>query len=144
LIRTNYPLLSGIKNEAAGILNASYILQTTDKWFFMFVLTFLIMILGNIITDKLVEPSLKIFNFDNEEISENKSLDKQEKLALNFANAAAVLTVIGILCLVAFPASPLRGEDGGIVGSPFISSIIFIMMLIFLVPGLVYGAMNKT
>ena len=144
LIGTNDPLLSGITTEAAGILDATYVVQATDNWFFMFVSTFLVVILGTLITDKIVEPRLKKFDFDSEEISENKDLNKQEKHALNWANISVIVTVLGILSLVAFPGSPLRGEDGGIVGSPFISSIIFIMMLIFLVPGLVYGAVNKT
>lgn len=38
----------------------------------------------------------------------------------------------------------LRGEEGSIIQSPFMSSIIFLMMLIFLIPGIVYGIMTKT
>src|SRR5699024_4423000 len=127
LIGTNDPLLSGITTEAAGILDANYIVNATDNWFFMFVSTFLVVILGTIITDKIVEPRLKKFDFDNNQVSENRDLNKQEKRALNWANISAVITIIAILSLVAFPGSPLRGEDGGIIGSPFISSIIFIM-----------------
>ena len=124
LIGTNDPLLSGITTEAAGILDANYIVNATDNWFFMFVSTFLVVILGTIITDKIVEPRLKKFDFDNNQVSENRDLNKQEKRALNWANISAVITIIAILSLVAFPGSPLRGEDGGIIGSPFISSII--------------------
>src|SRR5699024_11718154 len=55
---TNDPLLSGISTEAANILNASYVVQPTDNWFFMFASTFLVVIIGTIITDKVIEPKL--------------------------------------------------------------------------------------
>ena len=144
LIGTNDPLLAGITTEAAAILDTSYIVEATDNWYFMFASTFLIVILGTIITDKVIEPRLGAYNFDNDQNSPDDNLTSRETKALRWANVAAVLTIIGILALVAFPNSPLRGDDGGIIGSPFISSIIFIMMLVFLIPGLVYGFINKT
>lgn len=144
LIGTNDPLLAGITTEAAAILDTSYVVEATDNWYFMFASTFLIVILGTIITDKVIEPRLGAYDFDKDQNSSNEDLSKRETKALRWANVAAVLTIIGILLLVAFPSSPLRGDDGGIIGSPFISSIIFIMMLVFLIPGLVYGVINKT
>lgn len=144
LIGTNDPLLAGITTEAAAILDTSYIVEATDNWYFMFASTFLIVILGTIITDKVIEPRLGAYNFENDQNSPDDNLTNRETKALRWANVAAVLTIIGILALVAFPNSPLRGDDGGIIGSPFISSIIFIMMLVFLIPGLVYGFINKT
>ena len=35
-----------------------YIVNPTDNWFFMFASTFLIVIIGTLVTDKLIEPKL--------------------------------------------------------------------------------------
>ena len=55
---TNDPLLSGISTEAAQILDVGYVVNPTDNWFFMFASTFLIVIIGTLVTDKLIEPKL--------------------------------------------------------------------------------------
>src|SRR5699024_4193493 len=98
---------------------------------------------GTLITDKVIEPRLGKYDFSKSDIQPDEEINKVEKRALRWSNVSAIITVLLVLALVAFPTSPLRGDDGGIIGSPFISSIIFIMMLVFLVPGLVYGVMTK-
>ena len=143
LIGTNDPLLAGITTEAAAILDTTYIVDATDNWYFMLASTFLIVILGTLITDKVIEPRLGKYDFSKSDIQPDEEINKVEKRALRWSNVSAIITVLLVLALVAFPTSPLRGDDGGIIGSPFISSIIFIMMLVFLVPGLVYGVMTK-
>ncbi|SDK33469.1 AbgT family transporter [Lacicoccus qingdaonensis] len=140
LIGTNDPLLAGITTESAAILDANYIVNATDNWYFMVASTFLVAIFGTLITDKIVEPRLGEYEGFNEFDDTENGIDATQKKALRYANISALLTVIGILALVAWPGAPLLGEDNNIIGSPFISSIIFIMMLIFLIPGIVYGA----
>ena len=140
---TNDPLLSGITTEAANILNATYVVNPTDNWFFMFASTFLIVIIGTIITDKVVEPKLGKYE-PHEPVAEQREITKLEKKGLRWANISVVLTVIIIALLVIPENGVLRGEGGSIITSPFMSSIIFIMMLIFLVPGIVYGFVTKT
>ncbi|MFD1064853.1 AbgT family transporter [Oceanobacillus locisalsi] len=143
ILGTNDPLLSGISTEAAAILNPDYIVNATDNWFFMFVSTFLIVILGTLITDKIVEPKLGTYRSEDTNKEANE-LSKQEKKGLYAANGSALLTIAVIALLVLPENGPLRGEDGGFIQSPFMSSIIFIMMLIFLIPGIVYGIATKT
>ncbi|GIN21225.1 AbgT family transporter [Siminovitchia fordii] len=58
---TNDPILSGMTTEASHILDAEYIVNPTDNWFFMFASTFLIVLIGTIVTDKIVEPRLGKF-----------------------------------------------------------------------------------
>lgn len=143
IIGTNDPLLAGMSTEAARILDAGYVVNPTDNWFFMFASTFLIVILGTIITDRLIEPKLGKYTTLN--TSENKvSITPVEKKGLFWANISVVITVIAILALVFPENGPLRGEHGSIITSPFMDSIIFIMMLVFLVPGIVYGIATKT
>lgn len=141
---TNDPLLSGITTEAANILNASYIVNPTDNWFFMFASTFLIVIIGTLVTDKLIEPKLGKYIPPSGTIEQKNTISSREKKGLLWANLSILFTIIAIALLVLPENGVLRGEGGSIIQSPFMSSIIFIMMLIFLVPGIVYGLVTKT
>ena len=64
LIGTVDPLLSGITTEAAQIIDASYApggineVLPTANYYFMFVSTFLITIVGTLVTTRIVEPKL--------------------------------------------------------------------------------------
>lgn len=140
---TNDPLLSGITTEAANILNASYIVNPTDNWFFMFVSTFLIVIIGTLVTDKLIEPKLGEY-IPSGGVEQQQTVSSQEKKGLLWANLSILVTMIAIALLILPENGVLRGEGGSIIQSPFMSSIIFFMMLIFLVPGIVYGLVTRT
>ncbi|NGP46202.1 AbgT family transporter [Bacillaceae bacterium SIJ1] len=139
---TNDPLLSGISTEAAQILNTDYLVNPTDNWFFMFASTFLVVILGTIITDKVIEPRLGSYEA-NDATNDLHELTKREKRGLRFANLSIVLTIVAIALLVLPENGVLRGEGGSIMTSPFMSSIIFFMMLVFLIPGIVYGIVTR-
>jgi aminobenzoyl-glutamate transport protein len=140
---TNDPLLSGITTEAAHILDAGYIVNPTDNWFFMFASTFLIVIIGTLVTDKLIEPKLGKYIPDNATEHQNV-VSSIEKKGLLWANISVLVTIIAIALLVLPENGVLRGEGGSLIQSPFMSSIIFMMMLIFLIPGVVYGFVTKT
>ncbi len=56
LLGTVDPLLSGITQQAARIIDPTYIVGAEANWYFMFASTFLITILGYFITEKIVEP----------------------------------------------------------------------------------------
>lgn len=64
LIGTIDPLLAGLSTEAAQILDPDYVVMPTANYYFMFVSTFLITILGTIVTDKIVEPRLGKYTGD--------------------------------------------------------------------------------
>ena len=58
LIGTIDPMLAGITNEAAHILDPTVNITPTANYLFMMVSTFLITILGTILTTKVIEPRL--------------------------------------------------------------------------------------
>lgn len=62
LLGTVDPLLSGISQEAARIIDPNYTVGAEANWYFMAVSTFLISALGYFITEKIVEPSLGKYN----------------------------------------------------------------------------------
>ncbi|MCG4735071.1 AbgT family transporter, partial [Casaltella massiliensis] len=58
IIGTIDPMLAGITNEAAHIIDPTVSISATANYFFMVASTFLITILGTIITTKIIEPKL--------------------------------------------------------------------------------------
>ena len=55
LIGTTDPLLAGITNEALTSVGIDYQINATANWYFMIVSTFLLIILGTLVTEKIVE-----------------------------------------------------------------------------------------
>ncbi|MBE4600187.1 AbgT family transporter [Vibrio navarrensis] len=148
LIGTVDPLLSGITETAAQMIDPSYTVGPEVNWYFMFVSTFVIAGLGAFVTEKIVEPKLGKYN--DEEASEDLSQDKMgsltalEKKALKLAGLATLL-VSALLAWTVVPADGiLRSDAGTIAGSPFLKSIVAFIFIFFAVPGFVYGKVVGT
>ncbi|NCE64979.1 AbgT family transporter [Pseudoflavonifractor sp. 524-17] len=138
LIGTNDPMFAGMSTQAANMLDPNYVVSPVCNWFFMFVSTFVVTAVGTLVTDKLVEPRLGKYEGAVESVS--NSLTAQEKRGLRFAGIAALVYVVLVLITVVPPNGLLRNpETGAVLSSPFMSGIIFIMMLLFLVPGIAFG-----
>ncbi|MFC6464730.1 AbgT family transporter [Marinilactibacillus sp. GCM10026970] len=138
LLGSNDPLYAGISTQAANIIDPNYVVQPTGNYFFMVVSTILITVLGTWITDKIVEPKLPAYK-----LSSNESLTAttaEEKKGLLYAGITEVIYLI-IMGLLVIPSNGLlrNPETGAVLSSPFMSGIIFFMMLFFLIPGIAYG-----
>lgn len=138
LIGTNDPMFAGMSTQAARILDPNYTVLPVSNWYFMMVSTFVITFIGTIVTDKLIEPRLAPYTPD--ETEEVKDVSTNEKRGMKFAGVSALLYVILMLILILPKNGLLRNPTtGGILQSPFMSGIIFFMMLLFLIPGIFYG-----
>lgn len=138
LIGSNDPMFAGMSTAAAQTLNPDYIVQPVSNWYFMLASTFLLTIVGTFITDKVIEPRLTPYKPDIKE--EADEVTSNEKRGLRFAGISFLIYLIIVLILVVPKNGLLRNpETGGILTSPFMSSIIIIMMLLFLIPGIAYG-----
>ncbi|WP_299033878.1 AbgT family transporter [uncultured Pseudokineococcus sp.] len=70
-------------------------------------------------------------------------LTARERRAVRAAAAAGLLAAAVMLVAVLLPGSPWRGEGGGYLPeSPLLDSIVFIVFVMFAVPGLVYGRVS--
>ena len=149
LLGTVDPLLSGITEAAAQMIDPDYIVGPEVNWYFMFVSTFLITFLGAFVTEKIVEP--KLGKYDSSEaaidLSEQKmdTVTALEKKGLKIAGLA-VLVMSAILALTIIPeGAPLRNQETGLVaGSPFLKGIVAFIFICFAIPGLVYGRVVGT
>ena len=131
-------LLSGISTEAAKMADATTTVGITDNWYFIIASTFLITILGTIVTEFIVEP--KLGKYKGAVTETLADLTAEQKRGLRFAGIALVLFLIGMALLVVPESGVLRNpETGEILTSPFMSSIVVIISLLFLIPGIAYG-----
>ena len=146
LIGTLDPMLSGISTEAARMIRADYTVLPTSNWYFMIVSTFLIVVLGTFVTDKIVEPRLAAHEHTGEDVKEATALTGREAKALKWAN----LTLVAFIALVAAAAIPensfLRDPATGSLmnNSPFMSGLIVLIALLFFLPSVVYGRISGT
>ncbi len=122
LIGTVDPLLSGITETAAQMIDPNYTVGPEVNWYFMFVSTFFIAITGAFVTEKIVEPKLGKYN--EEAAAEDLSKDKMggltdlEKKGLKMAGIA-ILAVSALLAWTIVPEDGvLRSDAGTIAGSP--------------------------
>ncbi|ELH4807361.1 AbgT family transporter [Vibrio vulnificus] len=148
LIGTVDPLLSGITETAAKMIDPTYTVGPEVNWYFMFASTFVIAGLGAFVTEKIVEPKLGKYNVEEaaEDLSNDKmgSLTDIEKKGLKLAGVA-VLVVSALLAWTIVPADGmLRSDAGTVAGSPFLKSIVAFIFVFFAIPGFVYGKVVGT
>jgi aminobenzoyl-glutamate transport protein len=142
------PLLQGFTQSAAQIIDPNIQLNPLNNWFFTSASTMLIVLLGWYITDRIVEPRLKkvAIDGDMEDIPTMDTLSPREKRAFWVANGA-ILACLLVLFFWAWPQdSALRSEQGELTAftAPLMRSIVPWIMIIFLIPGVVYGLMSGT
>ena len=101
LIGTIDPMLAGLTNEAAHIIDPTVNITPTANYFFMCASTFLITILGTLLTTKFIEPRLG--KYEGETItggSDLQNLSDKEKKAMTAANLTFVAMVVGLVALI--------------------------------------------
>ncbi|WP_425414426.1 AbgT family transporter [Psychromonas aquimarina] len=145
LIGTVDPLLSGITEAASKIIAPTYSVGPEANWYFMFISTFLITILGALVTEKIVEPKLGKYNSDEseEDLSQAENmgaLTAVEKKGLKIAG----LVLLAIAALLAWTIVPESGilrhpETGAVAGSPFFGGVVAFIFICFAIPGYFYG-----
>lgn len=131
-------LLAGITTEAAQIYDPSFVVTPVDNWYFSIVSVFVLTIVGGLVTSKFIEPRLG--KYEGEEIKHDMK-EKHPNADKAFRNAilAGTIYLVILIGLIFMPDSPLRGEGGTIVPSPFLSGIIPIILFFFLAIGVTYG-----
>ena len=134
-------LLAGFTQEAvtASRLFENYQVQVLGNYWFLAVSTPFLTVLGTWVTHQFVEPRLGPWRGDGGEALE--SLTPAERRGLLAAGIATLVTLTGF-ALLAVPASgPLRGEGATLLEQldPFFDSMVLMVLLLFLIPGLAYG-----
>ena len=160
LIGTVDPLLAGITTEAATMVDPSYAvggeneILPTANYYFMFVSTFLITLVGTIVTTRIVEPKLGIYDPSRaeegiEDATKNMgALSAVEKRGLWLAGVTVLLMLAGLAGL-ALPENgwfrdPAENETLIQDLRPLLKSVVALIFVFFVVPGVVYGRVTGT
>lgn len=134
------PLLAGFTEPAAQILNPAYRVDPTANWWIMAALVPVTSIAGWIVTEKVIEPRLGKYEAAEDLQEEQSKLTSTEIKGLLAASASLVIC-LGLIAWAAIPSDGiLRGKGGSI--RPLLDSIVPLMMLLFLISGMVYGAVT--
>jgi len=137
------PLLAGLTQEAARIVDPSYSVSPMANYYFLFVSTFMITGLGWFVTEKIVAPRFANYQGKAGEADRIEPLSAAEWRGLKAA--AAVFTLI--VALVLWGLLPEQGflRKVGAVGadsvlfSPFLTGIVAVIFVVGVSLGLAYG-----
>ena len=141
ILGTIDPLVAGLSEEAAHILDPAYHVNPTANYYFMVVSTFIIAISGTLVTEKLVAPRLG--EYDGEQSAETiDPLSEQEKKGIRWSGVALLIWIAIILVGVVPENGLLRGSDGNLLSSPLIKGVIAVLFLVAGSLGIVYGAVT--
>ena len=144
LIGSLDPMLAGISQAASADIDPNYQVSVMGNFFFLFASTFLITALGTFVTNKIVEPRLGKFEneLNEDEDTSLTIISEKEKHGLKNAGLVALIFVALIIVACIPQNSFLKNENGSLFGnptSPFLSGVVVIITLLFMLPGIAYG-----
>ncbi len=144
LLGTIDPLLAGLSEEAARIIDPAYLVNPACNWYFMIVSTFFIAAAGTWVTERIVVPRLGAYTGEGagEPLAR---LTADEKRGLRFA-AVAGLVFAAFLAAGTVPAGGYLRDPatGDLLRSPFTSGIVAFIFLGAALLGVAYGLGART
>jgi aminobenzoyl-glutamate transport protein len=144
LLGTIDPLLAGLTQEAAHIIDSTYEVNPAANYYFMFISTFFIAAAGTWVTEKVVIPRLGKYE-GSAEADEIKPLTADEKRGLIYALAASIIFSV----IIAWGIIPEKGflrdqETFSVLKSPFLRGIVSFIFFGGVISGIAYGIGAKT
>jgi aminobenzoyl-glutamate transport protein len=140
-------LLSGVTESAAQLIDPSITVNATCNWYFMIASVFILTIVGVFVNKQFIVPRLGTYNpADGEGVSEpdKGEITEAQGKGLRAAGIFSVLYILAFAVMVIPSNGILRGEDGSILNGPFISGLVPILILYFILVGVVYGIIAGT
>lgn len=144
LLGTVDPLLAGLSEEAARIVDPRYQVNATANYYFMAVSTFFISAAGTWVTERVVAPRFGEYHGE-ERAAELTGLTSDERRGLWWAGIALALITALLLWGTVPEGGFLRDpETGSLLRSPFMSGIVALIFIVFAAAGLAYGIGART
>lgn len=144
-------LSAGITEKAAQIINPEILVHPAVNWYFMIASTIVLSLVGVFVTERIVEPRLGAYDAQyagDADYADEEGLmliTADERKGLKNAGIISLLYFI-LIALLVIPRNGLLREPvtGTIVPSPFISSMIPILLVWFILAALAYGIGAKS
>jgi aminobenzoyl-glutamate transport protein len=147
LIGTIDPLLAGLSQEAARIVDPAYTVSPLANWYFMAVSTPWITLLGWFVTERIVAPRFPdrpTQRFEAESADASR-VTAAERRGLRWAGwATLALTLLVVWSTLPPGLAPGAGflrdaKTGELLNSPLLSGVVGIIFLYGVIPGIAYG-----
>ncbi len=147
------PLLAGLTQAAAQITDPTVSINPLNNYFFTSASTFLIVAVGWVLTDWVIEPRLRatVVDADPATLPKMDALTATERRGVMLAVLSMVVT-FAVLLASALPVGsswraaadtvPPGGSSLLVSAAPLMQSIVPIIFIFFLIPGVVYGVVS--
>ncbi len=134
------PLLAGLSQEAARIVDPVYEVNPTANYYFMVASTFVVAIAGTWVTERIVVPRLGKYTGEHKE--ELVPLSQKERKGIR-ASVITLLAIISVILIGLIPENGfLRGADGTILNSPVIKGVVAWLFILAGSMGIAYGVVT--
>lgn len=137
-------LLASFTEPAAQIMEPDYAVTALANYYFIVALVPVFVIAGWIVTDYVVEPYLGEYE-PPEDLEDGMDTSEKapalEKKGLRWGALSMLAVIVGASLLVIPENGALRGPEGGF--EPAYEAIVGLMVVVFFVPGLVYGIVTE-
>jgi aminobenzoyl-glutamate transport protein len=133
-------VLAEMTNDAIHLVDPNRSIDLMANFYFGIPSSILLIVVCSLMTDWVVAPRLGVYQGDSP-LEKSEGMTPEETRGLWFA-LAGLVGIVGLLALLSVPAgAPLQHpETGAIIGnSPFMDSLIFLIVLLFGVTGIAYG-----
>lgn len=142
------PLLQGFTQSAAQIVAAEREVNPLCNWWFTSASSLLVVLLGWLVTERIVEPRLRAVPVDtpDEPIPAFAGLSGAERWGLSAGLATMAAMLLMLALAAAPPTSALRAANGDLTAfsAPLMQAIVPLIFLLFLFPSVAYGVVAGT
>lgn len=143
LIGMTDTLAAGFTQVGARTVDPNFVANPAMNYYFIAISTFVLLIVATWVTYKFTIPRFGVYDGPVETLEE---ITEGEKKGLRWANISLLVLVAVLLAMVIPSGGWLRNPETGSIlnGSPLMTAIVPIVMIVFLVPGFFYGLGAKT
>ncbi|AQZ65908.1 Aminobenzoyl-glutamate transport protein [[Actinomadura] parvosata subsp. kistnae] len=142
LVTPTDAILSGLTTAAAHTIDPAYLVTPLANYFFSLASSLVLAGTITLVTERVLARRVESMPVDpdaEEDDLGSLTLRPEERRGLRAALITLVVFAAALTAAVLPAGSPLRGEDGGIVQSPLLTSIAIFLGLAFLAVGWAYG-----
>ncbi len=162
------PLMAGFTQPAARMIDSGYVVDPTANWYLLAASVPIVAAAGTFVTERILEPRLGPWSppadaadapgaeatsgdagQDGEDGDDSGDLTPVERKGLLWANVTTVV-LLGVVAWASLaPGNVFRvsvGAEGTVLESlkPLFDSIVPLMLVLFFIPGLIYGRITGT
>ena len=135
-------ILAGLSTSAARFIDPEYLVTPLSNYFFSIGSAIFLALVITLVAEFVLSKRTESLHADGDAPAEQLGgmhLSSAERRGLRNAGIALALTIAVLALALAPSGSPFRGEDGSVLTSPVITGIAYILGVLFLLVGTVFG-----